>query len=329
MAVYSMGPAGRRSRAFVGWFTVDRPFVLVIGSINEDLVVSADRLPQPGETVTGGVFRRFGGGKGANQAVAAATIGADVAFIGAVGDDDLGTTAIDRLGERGLDVTGVTRVEGTATGVAIIVVDRNGENQIAVASGANAVVDRELVDRALTGRALRPDGVMLANLEVGDGAVLAAAETAAANGLTLVLNPAPARPIHERLIELAPILTPNEGEARTLTGIAQPEAAAAALFGQTGDAVIVTLGNAGALVVDGGGARRYSAIDVEPIDSTGAGDVFNGVLAARLAAGDALDDAVRWAIVGSGLAVTERGARKSIATPDAVTSRLAEVRGPN
>jgi ribokinase len=308
---------------------VDRPFILVIGSINEDLVVSADRLPRPGETITGGVFRRFGGGKGANQAVAAATIGAEVVFIGAVGNDDLGTSAIDRLSDRGLDVAGVTRVEGTATGVAIIVVDRNGENQIAVASGANTAVDGELVDRALTGRVLRPDGVMLANLEVGDGAVLAAAETAAANGLTLILNPAPARPIHDRLVELAPILTPNEGEARTLTGVAQSEAAADALFGQTGAAVIVTLGDAGALVVDRDGARRYSAIDVEPVDTTGAGDVFNGVLAARLAAGDALDEAVRWAIAGSGLAVTERGARKSIATPDAVTSRLDEVRGPN
>lgn len=324
-----MAPAGRRWRGLVGWFAVDRPFVLVVGSINEDLVVNADRLPRPGETVTGGVFRRFGGGKGANQAVAAATIGADVVFIGAVGDDDLGTNAIDRLGERGLDVTGVARVAGTATGVAIIVVDGDGENQIAVASGANAALDREIVDRALTGRTLRPDGAMLANLEVGDEAVLAAAETAAASGLTLVLNPAPARPIHDRLVDLAPILTPNEGEARTLTGIAQPDAAADALFDQTGAAVIVTLGEAGALVVDGAGARRYSAIDVEPVDSTGAGDVFNGVLAARLATGDALDDAVRWAIAGSGLAVTERGARKSIATPDAVASRLAEVRGPN
>ncbi len=308
---------------------MDRPFVLVVGSINEDLVVRADRLPRPGETVTGGVFQRFGGGKGANQAVAAATIGADVVFVGAVGDDDLGGHAIDRLDARGLDVTGVARVEGTTTGVAIIVVDRNGENQIAVASGANTAVDRKLVDRALANRPLRADGVMLANLEVGDGAVLAAAETAAANGLKLVLNPAPARAIHNRLTELAPILTPNEGEARTLTGITQPQAAAAALFGQTGAPVIVTLGDAGALVVDGGGARRYSAIDVEPTDSTGAGDVFNGVLAARLAAGDALDDAVRWAIVGSGLAVTERGARKSIATPSVVASRLSEVRGPN
>jgi ribokinase len=307
---------------------VDRPFVLVVGSINEDLVVSADRLPQPGETVTGGVFQRFGGGKGANQAVAAATIGAEVAFIGAVGDDDLGAEAIDRLREIGLDVTGVARLSDVATGVAIIVVDRAGENQIAVASGANATLDRELVDKALSRRSLNPEGAMLTNLEVGDGAVLAAAQVAAASGLTLILNPAPARPIHDRVIELAPILTPNEGEARTLTGVAQPKAAAAALFAQTGAAVIVTLGDDGALVVDGAGARRYSAIDVEPVDSTGAGDVFNGVLAARLAAGDALDDAVRWAIVGSGLAVTERGARKSIATAEVVTSRLAEVRGP-
>jgi ribokinase len=307
---------------------VDRPFVLVVGSINEDLVVNADRLPRPGETVTGGVFRRFGGGKGANQAVAAARIGAEVAFIGAVGDDDLGADAIDRLCDIGLDVTGVARVEEMATGVAIIVVDQCGENQIAVASGANSALDRELVDQALKGRPLNPDGAMLVNLEVGDGAVLAAAETAAANGLTLVLNPAPARQIHERLFELAPILTPNEGEAEALTDAAQPETAADALFHKTGAAVIVTLGEAGALVVDRDGVRRYSAIDVDPVDSTGAGDVFNGVLAARLATGDTLDDAIRWAIVGSGLAVTESGARKSFATAEAVTSRLAEVRGP-
>lgn len=307
---------------------MDRPFVLVVGSINEDLVVNTDRLPRPGETVTGGIFQRFGGGKGANQAVAAARIGAEVAFIGAVGDDDLGVDAVNRLCEIGLDVTGVARVEEMATGIAIIVVDQRGENQIAVAAGANAAVDRELVDRALSVRSLSPNGVMLANLEVGDGAVLAAADTAVANGLRLVLNPAPARPIHERLFELAPILTPNEGEAKALTGVAQPETAADALFCKTGAAVIVTLSEAGALVVDRDGARRYSAIDVEPVDSTGAGDVFNGVLAARLAAGNTLDDAVRWAIVGSGLAVTESGARKSVATPEAVMSRLAEVRGP-
>ncbi|MEJ2151821.1 MAG: ribokinase [Gemmatimonadota bacterium] len=308
---------------------MDRPFVLVVGSINEDLVVSADRLPRPGETVAGGVFQRFGGGKGANQAVAAAKIGADVVFVGAVGDDDLGGHAIDRLDARGIDVTGVARVEGTATGVALIVVDRNGENQIAVASGANAALDRKLVERALGRRALKSDGVVLSNLEIGDDAVLAAAETAAASGLTLILNPAPARAIPDPLWALGPILTPNEGEAEALTGLSDPARAANALIEKTGVPVVVTLGDAGALVVDGGGARRYSAIDVEPIDSTGAGDVFNGVLAARLAAGNALDDAVRWAIVGSGLAVTERGARKPIATPNAITSRLGEVRGPN
>lgn len=308
---------------------MDRPFVLVVGSINEDLVVSADRLPRPGETVTGGVFRRFGGGKGANQAVAAATIGADVVFIGAVGDDELGIDAIDRLSDRGLDVRGVARVDSTATGVAIIVVDRRGENQIAVASGANAALDRELVERALSRRPLNPGGAMLTNLEVGDEAVLAAAEAATESSLTLILNPAPARPIPNALWALGPILTPNESEAEALTGCSDPARAADALIGKTGVAVIVTLGQSGALVVDDAGARRYSAIDVEPIDATGAGDVFNGVLAARLAAGDALDEAVRWAIAGSGLAVTERGARKSIATPDAVTSRLDEVRGPH
>jgi ribokinase len=308
---------------------VDHPFVLVVGSINEDLVINTDRLPQPGETVTGGVFRRFGGGKGANQAVAAARAGAEVAFIGAVGDDDLGVDAVGRLADAGLDVSGVVRLSDVATGVAIIVVDQRGENQIAVASGANAALDRELVERPLSQRSLNPDGVMLANLEIGDDAVLSAAEVAAASGLTLILNPAPARPIPDRLWALRPILTPNEGEAEALTGLTDPARAADALFGQTGAAVIVTLGDAGALVVDGAGARRYSAIDVEPVDSTGAGDVFNGVLAARLATGDAFDDAVRWAIAASGLAVTESGARKSIATAEAVTSRLAEVRGPS
>ncbi len=308
---------------------MDRPFVLVVGSTNEDLVVNTDRLPRPGETVTGGVFRRFGGGKGANQAVAAARAGAEVAFVGAVGDDDLGVDAVGRLADAGLDVSGVARLSDVATGVAIIVVDRRGENQIAVASGANAALDRELVERALSRRPLNPGGAMLANLEVGDAAVLAAAEAAAGSGLTLILNPAPARTIPNALWALGPILTPNEGEAEALTGCSDPARAADALLGNTGAAVIVTLGKAGALVVDGAGARRYSAINVEPVDATGAGDVFNGVLATRLAAGDTLDDAVRWAIAGSGLAVTERGARKSIATPDAVTSRLDEVRGPH
>ena len=280
--------------------------VYVIGSINVDLVVRAESLPTPGETVTGGTFERHGGGKSANQAVAAARAGAAVRMIGAVGDDDLGEEAVAALEAEGIDVAGVQRLADAPTGVALIAVDAAGENQIAVASGANAALAGEAVAAALDGAS---GGVALLGLEVPDAAVLAGAQAARAAGLTVVINPAPARPLGDELLAVAPILTPNGGEAAALSGEDDPEAAALALAERTGAPVVVTVGSAGALLVEDGALQRIPAPRVDAIDTTGAGDAFNGALAAALAGGTTVADAVREAVAVAAESVRRPGAR--------------------
>jgi ribokinase len=279
--------------------------VVVVGSINADLVVAVDRLPAAGETVTGGTFARHGGGKGANQAVAAARLGAEVAMVGAVGDDDLGAQALAELEAEGVDVSCVARLAGETTGVAAIVVDAAGENQIAVASGANARLAAEHVPDGLFAG---PPGVVLLGHEVGDAALVAAA--AAAEGWTLVLNPAPARAIAVR----GAIVTPNASEAEHLTGEPDPRAAARALRARTGAPVLVTLGARGALL-DG---EEIPAPSVRPVDTTGAGDTVNGALAAELARGADLADAARFAVAAAALSTRAPGARGGMPRRDEV-----------
>jgi len=279
--------------------------VIVVGSINADLVVRAKRLPAPGETVTGGRFSRHGGGKGANQAVAAARLGARVAMVGAVGDDDLGAEALALLAGEGVDVDAVAR-SAAPTGVALIAVDAAGENQIAVASGANAELDADAVDRAV--RAAGPGAVLLGH-EVPEAAVLAGAR--AARG-PVVLNPAPARPVPDELAALGPLLTPNAGEACELTGEREPEAAARALAARTGAPVLVTLGERGVLVLDGGAAERLAAPRVDAVDTTGAGDAFNGALATALAEGRDLRAAAAFAVAAAALSTRAAGAREGM-----------------
>jgi ribokinase len=280
--------------------------VYVVGSVNVDLVVTAASLPRPGETVAGGTFERHGGGKSANQAVAAARLGARVRMVGAVGDDDLGEEAMAMLRAEGIDVSAVARLEGSPTGVALIVVDEAGENQIAVASGANAELGADAVEAALRGE---DGGVVLLGLEVPDAAVIAGVRAARAAGLEVVLNPAPARELPAALLELSPLLTPNRDEARALAGEDDPEAAARALAARTRAPVVVTLGAAGALVVDGDTVERVPAPRVEAVDTTGAGDAFNGVLAAGLAAGLDLAEAARRAVEAASTSVQAPGAR--------------------
>jgi ribokinase len=285
--------------------------VLVVGSVNADLVVAVARLPAPGETVTGGRFARHGGGKSANQAVAAARLGAAVALVAAVGDDDLGAEALAELEREGVGVGGVARLAGVPTGVALIVVDDAGENQIAVASGANAELDAAAVEAAPGG--VGAHAVVLLGLEVPDAAVLAGARAGAAGGARLVLNPAPARPLGDELLRLGPVLTPNAAEARALTGTADAEAAGRALSARTGAAAVVTLGARGALLVEPGGtAERIPAEHVQVVDTTGAGDAFNGALAAELAAGAPLPEAARLAVRAAGLACRAEGARTAM-----------------
>ena len=269
-------------------------------------------MPAPGETVTGGSFARHLGGKGANQAVAAARLGAHVVFVGAVGDDEFGRSAVSDLASEGIDVSRVLVIESGSTGVAVIVVDEGGENQIAVASGANASIDAALVEAALGSDLALGDaagGVFLANLEIADEGVLAGARLAARAGMTVIVNPAPARELSGELMALRPILVPNQVEAEALTGEHDPQAAARILAARSGAAVIVTLGPAGALLVDEGVVELIPAPLVEVVDTTGAGDTFAGALAEEIAAGTPLIDAARFAVRAAALSVTVAGAR--------------------
>jgi ribokinase len=286
--------------------------VLIVGSINVDLVVRVAQLPAPGQTVSGGVFARHHGGKGANQAVAAARLGAAVTMVGAVGDDEFGRGALVDLAGEGVDVSRVAVLSGQPTGLALIVVDERGENQIAVAPGANAALDGAAVERALDGWAPRPGAVVLTGFELGDDAIVAAGHVAAAGGLRLLLNPAPARALYPELLALTPIMLPNEGEAAALTSESDPRTAAVALADMTSAPVVVTLGAQGALLVGAGGpgsVELVAAPRVEAVDTTGAGDAFAGALAAELAAGSTLTQAARVAVQAAALSVRVAGAR--------------------
>jgi ribokinase len=295
--------------------------VVVVGSVNVDLVVSVGRLPRAGETVAGGTFARHGGGKGANQAVAAARAGAEVAMVGAVGADEMGGEALDELAAEGIDTTHVARLEGTPTGVAGIVVDDAGENQIAVASGANAALDAAAVDRALSQLlGVAPRGVVLTGNEVPEAVVVTAIRAAHAAGWLVVLNPAPARPAGSD--QDGVVLTPNGDEARELAGEDDVERAARVLAERTSAPVLVTLGAEGALLLDGSDARRLPAPDVRVVDTTGAGDTVNGALAAELAAGRALEEAVRFALAAAALSTRAAGARTSMPRRDEVLASL-------
>jgi ribokinase len=311
----------------------------VVGSLNLDLVVRAPVLPAPGTTVLGGSFERHPGGKGGNQAVAAARVGAAVHFVGAAGDDDMGASLIDDLRREGIDVCGVERIPGTASGMALIVVDSDGQNQIAVASGANAALTAGWVAQAIKALPLGPSWVCLIGLEIPDEAIAAAADLATEAGVSIVLNPAPARRLDERVLALGPLLTPNEAEVRMLAAepgadAADPDAqrddadaetAARALAERTGAPVVVTLGREGALVVDppNGATERYPGIAVEAVDATGAGDAFSGILAAELARGAELPDAIRYAIAGAALSVTVAGAREGLPSRDRIEALLS------
>jgi len=300
-----------------------QPSVIVAGSINVDLIVGVTSLPGPGETVLGDRFTQQNGGKSANQAVAAARVGAQVLMIGAVGADDLGRSALAGLAQAGVDVSSCRTIADVHSGLALIVVDEGGENQIAVASGANARLDRAMIEAQTAALRPVPGSICLLGLEVPDEAVLAAACWASANDLLTVVNPAPARPLSDALLALKPILTPNETEASTLAGESGPEAAAAALSSRTEAPVVVTLGGDGALLYEDGRSERLPVLPVEPVDTTGAGDALNGILAAELAGGAPLREALRWAMVGASLKTTVAGAQAGLPDREAIAAHLA------
>jgi ribokinase len=299
-----------------------RATVVVAGSINVDLIVGVPALPGPGETVLGRRFIQQNGGKSANQAVAAARVGAQVTMLGAVGADDLGRSALSGLEEAGVDTSRCRVIEDTHTGLALIVVDDGGENQIAVASGANARLDRAMIE-AQTASLVPPDSsVCLLGFEVHDEAVISAARWAAAHGLRIVVNPAPARALQDELLSFGPILTPNESEAMALSGASDPQAAASSLSARSGAPVVVTLGAEGALLFREGETERLPAMRVEPVDTTGAGDALNGILAAELARGADLREALRWAMVGATLKTTVAGAQAGLPSRETIAAYL-------
>ena len=286
--------------------------VTVVGSVNVDHVVRAAHLPRAGETVLAGDLVRAGGGKGANAAVAAARLGAAVRLLAAVGRDDLGDESVAELARDGVGTDAVLRLDGEATGAALIVVDDAGDNQIAVAQGANRRVDGDAVRAALPAL-LDGAGALLVSCEVPLDGVRAAVALGAQAGLPAVLNPAP---VLEGILDVAghgPLLTPNAGEARRLTGEEDPAAAARALAARTGAPVLVTLGGDGVLVLatpDGEPQRLpVPALDGPVADTTGAGDTFNGALATELAAGASLLDAAAFAVRAASHAVRAHGAR--------------------
>ncbi len=296
----------------------DVAHVVVVGAINVDFVIAAQRLPGPGETVVGPRVNRYGGGKGANAAVAAARAGGTVRLIGAVGSDDTGDGALAELRSEHIDVGAVTISAETPTGVALIVVDETGENQIAVGSGANAELAGPQVAGALAD--LRADDCVLISTEIPDAAVLTAVGAAASAGALCVLNPAPPTPAVAEALAHGPILTPNAGECRELAatlghGVSTTEQAATILMDASGAPVIVTLGADGLLLgIPDQGFASIPAREATVRDTTGAGDTFNGVFAARLAAGDEIRAAATIANVAAALSVSSVGARSGMPT---------------
>jgi ribokinase len=298
----------------------------VVGSLNVDMVVRVAQLPGPGETVVGGEYWRAPGGKGGNQAVAAARAGADVSMLAAVGDDDLGTGAIDDLRAEGVDAGLVRRLAGVPTGVALIMVDSGGENLIAVASGANARLSAADVESSLA--RMRPQAV-LAALEVPDEAVLAAARGAAAVGAIFVLNPAPYRPIPPEVRPLVHVLTPNQHEAVVLAGgekgrFDQLRERFKRFSAEGPGDLVVTLGSDGAALYSRGRETIVPTRTVAAIDATGAGDAFTGILVAALSEGRPIEESVRRAVAGGTMATRSRGARAGLPTLAELEAFLGE-----
>ncbi len=313
--------------------------VIVVGSVNVDLVVRAARLPSPGETVTGGVFERHHGGKGGNQAVAAARLGRPTLFVGAVGDDPFGSEARQALAAEHVDVSRLLTIPDTATGVAVILVDDRAENMIGVASGANADLEPGMVAEAIGRLGPLEGDVVMACHEIPTRTVAEALRVGRRAGATTILNPAPASGLDAATVALADVLTPNRSEltllAATILGdhaarqvATDPVAVAgrllAALPSAATAAVIVTLGSLGARIVRREGVVEVPAPSVAAIDSTGAGDAFNGALAAAIAERRSLEDACGRAVAAGALATTRAGAREGMPGAKAFRAFLGE-----
>lgn len=300
------------------------PEIAVVGSANLDLVVEVPRVPLVGETVLGGDLSRIPGGKGANQAVAAARLGRSVAMIGRIGDDEGGRMLRAALDTDGVDSAHLTTTPDTPNGVALIAVGADGDNSIVVSPGANSRLSVDDVEAAA--HVLGAAAVTLVQLESPVAAVLAAAQTA---GGVVVLNPAPApsSPLPAKLLEEVDVIVPNQTELALLTGhdgTVDVAVAADLAMQLPTPAVVVTLGALGALAVVAGESTHIAAPVVDPVDTTAAGDSFCGALADALARKEPIVDAVRWAVRVGAATTLRPGAQPSLPTPAEVASLLGE-----
>lgn len=309
----------------------DLAAVVVVGSVNVDMIVRSERLPRPGETVVGGEFVEAGGGKGANQALAAHRLGADVRFIARVGRDGPGETSLRRFRDEGLRTTWISTDPSAPTGVALILVDARGQNLISVASGANLRLSPGDVHRSRA--AFDSARALLVQLEIPLETVEAAVEMARALGVTTLVNPAPARAVPDSLLHMVDWLTPNEVEAAALTGVNVvdlPSASRAAmgLLDRGVSNVVVTLGSRGAVWATSTGIVEIPSLPVEAVDSTAAGDAFSAALAVALARGESPRRALRYASAAGALATTRLGAQPSLPSRAEVEKLLATIDDP-
>lgn len=305
--------------------TNSKPNIVVVGSTNKDLVAMTPHIPAPGETVLGGAFTIVAGGKGANQAVAAARLGGNVTFIARVGDDAFGRQSLAGFEADGINTTYVTVTPGVPSGVALIAVsETTGENSIVVAPGANALLSPEDIDAAV--EAFETAQAIVLSLEVPLETIQRAVTLGAERQIPIILNPAPARALPSRLLASVSVLTPNETEARQIAGMgaanddADINTVAAELITSGIDAAVITLGSAGSLIVTPDGIEQAASFPVKAVDTVGAGDCFTGALAVELASGKSLRDAVRFASAAAALKVTRPGAQPGIPYRDEVVA---------
>lgn len=289
--------------------------IIVIGSCNTDMVIKADRLPVPGETVIGGTFFMNPGGKGANQAVAAARLGGKVTFISKTGNDVFGRQSVELFNSEGINTDYIFSDPKNPSGVALITVDANGENCIVVASGANASLSPVDIEQAK--KEIESGDIVLMQLEIPIETVEYATEMAKKMGIKVILNPAPARALSDRLLRNIFIITPNKNEAEILSGIKvfdweSAKKAADVIKAKGASIVVITLGSLGALVYEGGNYHKVEAIKVDAVDTTAAGDTFCGALCVGISEGHSIVDSVKMAAKASALTVTRMGAQSSI-----------------
>ncbi|MEG0101775.1 MAG: ribokinase [Citrobacter sp.] len=303
--------------------------LVVLGSINADHILNLNSFPTPGETVTGSQYQVAFGGKGANQAVAAGRSGANISFIACTGDDDIGESVRKQLASDNIDIAPISVISGEATGVALIFVNAEGENVIAIHAGANAALSPALVE-AQRDRIAQASALLM-QLESPIESVLAAAKIARQHNTTVALNPAPARELSDELLSLVDIITPNETEAERLTGIRvendeDAAKAAQALHAKGIHTVLITLGSRGVWASVNGEGHRVPGFKVDAVDTIAAGDTFNGALITALLEETPLPEAIRFAHAAAAIAVTRKGAQPSVPWREEIEAFLGQQR---